>query len=392
MSGKTIQTEIDNLVSLVQEQERISVKDAAKRLNLPEETISEWAGFLEEEGIINIEYKLTKPFLVKKKLTSEQLNDLKSEVKEEKSIFDRKSQTTLNYLNKLETEVDSLKDMFNDLGNHFNKRLSGVKGELKKLKNMEDEKEKLNKQIIDSKQKFMKQVGDINKKLYTEEKNYKDIYDVLCSQSKMGSKILDIQEDEMEFIKKTDKMLSRKLKSIRKKLDRKKKPKRSKGSGKKKLTKETESELKSLEKKYAGIKESLYKEKDMMDSLIQENKKQEEELNKLNKDVLEKVKKSGSEINTKLEEVEEIPKKFKDFIKKKDKTLKMLDKISYNEGMLKNKLEDLIKKGSALDLTEDPDKVMDEIRNLEEELNNLSKKKSLFEKEIKKIFKLLHLK
>ena len=69
MSGITIKTEVDSLVSLVNTEGRISVKDAARKLGVPVGTISEWAAFLEEDNVIlrevynqvppKVEYSLT---------------------------------------------------------------------------------------------------------------------------------------------------------------------------------------------------------------------------------------------------------------------------------------------------------------------------------------------
>ena len=63
-----IETGVDKLVKLVKQSGKISVAEAAKILGLSNTIITEWADFLEEEGIISIEYNLTQPFLVERKL------------------------------------------------------------------------------------------------------------------------------------------------------------------------------------------------------------------------------------------------------------------------------------------------------------------------------------
>ena len=59
-----ITTGVDALVRLVKGKQRVELSAAAKALNIPETTLETWAGVLEEEGILEIEYKLTKVFLV----------------------------------------------------------------------------------------------------------------------------------------------------------------------------------------------------------------------------------------------------------------------------------------------------------------------------------------
>ena len=56
-----LKTGVDRLVSLIQEKKRISVPEAAKELGVSQIVVEEWADFLEEDGIISIEYKFATP-------------------------------------------------------------------------------------------------------------------------------------------------------------------------------------------------------------------------------------------------------------------------------------------------------------------------------------------
>lgn len=58
-----IETAVDSLVRLVQEKKLIALDEAAKMLGVPENIVNEWAAFLEEDKILKIDYKLTKPYL-----------------------------------------------------------------------------------------------------------------------------------------------------------------------------------------------------------------------------------------------------------------------------------------------------------------------------------------
>ena len=59
-----ISTAVDSLVNLVNEKQSIPLEDAAEELGVPENILNEWAVFLEEEHILKIDYKVTKPILV----------------------------------------------------------------------------------------------------------------------------------------------------------------------------------------------------------------------------------------------------------------------------------------------------------------------------------------
>src|SRR4030095_15215140 len=94
-----ITTGVDALVRLVKEKQRIELEDASSVLNIPQETIEDWARGLEEEGILRIEYRLTRIYLVWVKPTEEEVSTEKQSFYEEKKG--------------IETEVEELKQKVN---------------------------------------------------------------------------------------------------------------------------------------------------------------------------------------------------------------------------------------------------------------------------------------
>ena len=67
-----IETVADKLLALVKKKKRITFKDCAKQLKVPENLIEDWAQFLEEEKLVDIEYRLATPYLVEKAMTKEE--------------------------------------------------------------------------------------------------------------------------------------------------------------------------------------------------------------------------------------------------------------------------------------------------------------------------------
>ncbi len=63
---ETIKTDIDDLIKLISEKREISMADAAKFLGVTPQTVESWSIFLEEDGVIDVKYKLTTPYLVAK--------------------------------------------------------------------------------------------------------------------------------------------------------------------------------------------------------------------------------------------------------------------------------------------------------------------------------------
>ncbi|MFN7991865.1 MAG: hypothetical protein U0R44_06960 [Candidatus Micrarchaeia archaeon] len=103
-----ITTGVDALVRLAKEKQRIELEEASSILNIPQETIEDWARVLEEEGILKIEYRLTRIYLVWVKPTEE-------EVAEERQSFYEEKKS-------LESEVES-----------FRQKVTGETGELENL-------------------------------------------------------------------------------------------------------------------------------------------------------------------------------------------------------------------------------------------------------------------
>jgi len=79
-----ITTGVDALVRLVKEKERIELEEAASILNIAPEMLEEWARVLEEEGILRIEYRLTKIYMAWVKPTEAEIATEVSSFKEEK--------------------------------------------------------------------------------------------------------------------------------------------------------------------------------------------------------------------------------------------------------------------------------------------------------------------
>ena len=66
-----ISTGVDQLIRLMRERGRVEIGQAARELSVQPRTVEDWAHVLEEEGLIAVEYKLTKVFLVWKAPTAE---------------------------------------------------------------------------------------------------------------------------------------------------------------------------------------------------------------------------------------------------------------------------------------------------------------------------------
>ena len=113
MESRVIETGVDKLVNLVKQRGRIALSDSAKELGVSSSVIQEWVDFLEEEGILGVEYKLTKPFLVEKKLSKKEVEVKEKEFAIKKDNFVKKAEFSLEFLEKQAEDLENVKDEFN---------------------------------------------------------------------------------------------------------------------------------------------------------------------------------------------------------------------------------------------------------------------------------------
>lgn len=95
MEDLLISTGVDSLIRLIKEKGKIDLSMSSKLLNLPQTTVEDWAHILEEEGIIKIDYHLTKVYFVWVSPTTEQ-------VEKEKEVFRRRKTKVQSEIAKLD--------------------------------------------------------------------------------------------------------------------------------------------------------------------------------------------------------------------------------------------------------------------------------------------------
>ncbi|MGM5483949.1 MAG: hypothetical protein ACQER9_03470 [Nanobdellota archaeon] len=122
-AGSNIETDVDLLVSLVKKKGKISVEEAAKKLNINVKIVQEWVDFLVEEEVLGIEYKFVTPYLYFNKERNNKptvLEESEGEYLEDKDDFIKKSRERgLNddqirklWKNYLKVNIDEIKDHF----------------------------------------------------------------------------------------------------------------------------------------------------------------------------------------------------------------------------------------------------------------------------------------
>lgn len=176
-----VTTGVDALVKLVKDKQKIELTLASQLLNIEESTIEEWSKILEEEGILKIDYSLTKTYLQWVTPKPEQIDhernsfyDQKSEIQQEiqsmseelnpkikeivdlKKSFDEGYQKLKPRLDALEKKLDSNKSIRGDFGDKFSDKIQKVEDLRIKSKNIEDQINLLNMEMSELKQSLSK--------------------------------------------------------------------------------------------------------------------------------------------------------------------------------------------------------------------------------------------
>ncbi len=114
-----VTTGVDALVKLVKERGRVELKECSSELKIDSSTIEEWASVLEEEGIIRVEYRLAKVYLVwvtpsEEEIAIERESFYKEKAELEKEIAAVKGKVTPQ-IEEIATLSDSFKKFYEDV-------------------------------------------------------------------------------------------------------------------------------------------------------------------------------------------------------------------------------------------------------------------------------------
>ena len=385
MRSKVIQTGVDALVELVKSEGTIFAKQASVRLGVSLPTINEWSSFLEEEGVIAVKYRFTVPYLSRKEVSDSEKKEIDVRLREERSIFRRKAESTLNYFRVLEEEIESLRKLLDSIGGKFQSRLKKVKDDLDKLNHLEEKKDKMDKVIEDNAQNYIQKLDLISSRLAKKRSAVEGFYKHIAKETEISKKFLDMDHEELEMIKNNERFLNERLTKIKSLITAE--------SAKIAKTKDTaileeKLRLQQLESTYLKLKGELDSDHKVLSEVIENSKDQQAELNDAHEEIRNKMKEEDIKLSKELNDLEGIPDKFKSYSEKKSSISIMLGKISYDEKLLKGKLLELIRRSRILDL-DDSDEFKKDLEKLNKDLEDIREKKQHFGLDVKNLVKLI---
>ncbi len=372
VGGGIIETGVDKLVTLVKERGRIAMTDVAKELGVSTTVIQEWVDFLEEEGIISVEYKLTKAYLVERKLTRKEVDAKAKEFISKKDVFVRKAEVSLSFLEKQAEDLKKVKSEFDKLKSELGLELDTVREDLKELEKYQQLRSELQKQVSDQKSEAKTKIEEFTREIDREQKKYEE----LVSDIARGRDELDREKKEAKSIEEGEKILNKKLaelKSLIAALE-------NKVASEDQAIKNSEAHIERLSNLIDEVKLRVDEEKTSISSLVAKSREQESKMLQIQQSIVKKIaqnQKDTSNLNL-------ITKKVNDFFGKKLAVVNLVDQINKDRDDLEKSLMDLVRKAKSFQLSAKSANVGKEMIELEKKFNEVDRKKSVFEEELKK--------
>lgn len=373
MASALIQTGIDKLISIVKEQGRISVPRAAREIGVSQSVIEGWIKFLEDEDLINIEYKLTVPYIVYKELSKKELLTKAREFKSKKDSFISKASVSLSFLEKEGEKLKGAKGQFDRLKKELGMEIDKVRDELKELERYDKMKSELDQKMMEQKKGMEESLKEYDLKVNAEQKKYSEIIGNIDKEEK---RLVEEEKDALA-LEDQEKQLFTKLDSIKDVI----KDIESKIKGKEDKAKKFRGEIADLKEFADKIKKDVESKKKDLLPVVEESRRKAKDIEKMQDLIFEKISKQKRN----LKDTREVTDRFNQFFTQNLKVEDLLTRINKDRDELEKKLKEVISKAQAFRLTAKDKDVGKHIIELEKMFGEVEKKKSLFEEELKKL-------
>jgi chromosome segregation ATPase len=184
MVSTNIKTGVDKLVELVAEKKKITVEDAAKKLGVGKDVVQEWAEFLEEEGVITLDYSLSKTWITEKKITKEDVLGTAKEVSSEKEALSRKIDVAISTLQDETSGFENIRKEFVNIQGHIKNEVETVKKQLAELERYDSLRNNIDKDVAKQKQNYESVIKEAEEKLKLESQKYDELKSVIEKERK----------------------------------------------------------------------------------------------------------------------------------------------------------------------------------------------------------------
>ncbi len=181
LSDALISTAIDKFIRLIKEKGRIELGLASRILNIPTATVEEWAHILDDEGIIDIEYRLSKVYAVWVAPSEEEVAREKGEFEEHRKEVVSEFERTKEKVAKEKMEIESLSSLLEQYDEKISKRVAGIESTLRALEEEKKKQEDAYYENLDKLENLLAKVSEMSDSINFLEANLKKIAEKITS-------------------------------------------------------------------------------------------------------------------------------------------------------------------------------------------------------------------
>jgi len=377
-----IETGVDKLVILIEKKKKISVDDAAKELGVSSVIVQEWADFLEEEGVISIEYSLSKVFLCEKKLSQKEIETKAKDYGDKKDAFTRKVETAMQTL-ELETKsFERLKEEFLKLKDSLGSEMNKIHDELTQIKQYESLKNNMDEEIAKQRTDYNTVLSGVEGRIRMDQEKYEDVIKHLEKEKesleKEKANLADVAHEE-SAVKERLKVLTKVLETMDKKIDEETN-----------VIGNAEKKIDALEKFAGKVEDEVKKKKnDLISPLLEMSYEHRDKILKIQDDIIARLKERKNEIDTLSTQGRDVAQKFEEYFSKKSKVEDLFKEIETSKADLKTEMEGLIEKAKSFNITSSSSEVKKHINELVLKYEEVEKKKHNMRKSMDKLVTIL---
>lgn len=377
METNILETGVDKLVNLVKERGSIALNDASKELGVNPTVILEWIAFLDTHSTIGVEYRLTTPYLIDRKYTSQEIGIRARLFKSKRDMFVRKAEVILNFFENQQDDLKNLKREFDALKNELGIGLDTIRIEMRELEEYRQRQVELFKEAQLQKNEAKNNIKQLTNQILIEQGKYREF----ISEIKKQKYILNLKNTEIQSVQEDLNKLHDKLMELSGAVILVEKKvsywdsfiKNSQDSIRKLSQTASELELNSRGDHYVKVHH------------LKNCIKQEKKIVKIQTNIIKKIVTNQKNISNSLE----IAKKINAFFDNKLSVSNLVDKLSKDRNNLKQRIIEFLKMAKTLEATQKKEVVVSKIIDLEKVFEEINKKKSTFENGVRRLMLLL---
>lgn len=162
MEDLLISTGVDSLIRIIQEKKRVELAMASQLLKLPQNTIEDWAHILEEEGIIKIEYQLTKVYFTWVVPTVEEIEKERQVFTKRKSSLEEESEKLEKIQKEGNEELEEYGKAIEKISEKFSSDFAKVDALASQLKAAKEERADVSRKAVEKIDSLQEKLSEID--------------------------------------------------------------------------------------------------------------------------------------------------------------------------------------------------------------------------------------